>query len=510
MTEESKYPLAAAIDIGSNGIRLRIGGLDADGKLKLVHYHREPVRLGQDAFTLGSLSDEMIAKAAQAFQTFRAMIDRYPVRSIRATGTSALRNSGNAFQLIEKIRQETNIGIEVISGEEEARLIHTAIRSNVPDLDRMTALLIDIGGGSVEVTLSDHGDIIALESFRMGTVRLLELFRNAPGETAFSSLLNEYADAMQQKVREEISGIRIDRCVGTGGNIECLGELGVKLLSNSSARRLSYKDVKKLCNTLLGLSCTERMEQLHLRPDRADVIIPASLVLKSIMKLGRPAKLTIPDTGLADGVLIDLLSEHKTDSNALERQALAWAGAMARKFHANLKHAEHVRFLASQIFSQGMKLHKLKKRDGLLLQIAALTHEIGMAIRQAGHHKHAHYLIKASPMIELSTEEKELVAILVRYQRKRFPDRDHEPFRLLSKSSQERAIPLIAILRLAIALDKERKGNITALRFLPCKKGMQLSAEGEGDLLLEAWAVRKQAVLFERVFNTPLRINIGD
>jgi len=502
--------LAAAIDIGSNAIRLRISGLDADGRLKLVHYHREPVRLGHDAFTLGLLTDEIMDRAAQAFQTFRAMIDRYPIRIIRATGTSALRNSSNAPQFIEKIRKKTDINIEVISGEEEARLIHTAIRSSVPDLDRMSALLIDIGGGSVEITLSDHGDIVALESFRMGTVRLLELFRNASSERAFSSLLDEYAEAMQQKVREEISGTRIDRCVGTGGNIECMGELGVKLLGNSSARLLSYKDIRKLCKKLLGLSCAERMGQLHLRPDRADVIIPACLVLKSIMKLGRPAKLTIPDTGLADGVLIDLLSEHKTDSNALERQALAWASAMARKFHANLKHAEHVRFLASQIFSQGMKLHKLRKRDGLLLQIAALTHEIGMAIRPAGHHKHAHYLIKASPMIELSTEEKELVAIIVRYQRKRFPDRDHEPFRLLSKSGQERAIPLIAILRLAIALDKERKGNITALRLLPCKKGLQLSAEGKGDLLLEAWAARKQAIWFERVFDTPLRINIGD
>jgi len=506
------YPegsLAAAIDTGSNAIRLSICGLDAAGRISMVQYRREAVRLGHDAFTLGRLSANTMQRTVETFQSFRTIIDRYPVRVIRATATSALRDAHNAAELTAKVLHSTGIPIEVISGAEEARLIHTAIQQCVPQISEKIVLLIDIGGGSVEVTLSDHGDIVVLKSFKMGTVRLLELFRNAPSDQEFSSLLKEYTEAMQQKVRREISGIEIDCCIGTGGNIETLGELGVSLLKNTDAQNLSYSDVKTLVKILGDLSLEQRIEQLHLRPDRADVIIPASLVLKSIMKLARPADLLIPDTGLADGVLIELLLDQGLDSAALERQAIAWATALATKFHADIDHARQVRWLASELFTQTKKLHQLGKRYKLLLEVAALAHECGMAILPTGHHKHAFYLLSASPMIGLSNSEKALVATVVRYQRKRFPDLEHDPFKQLSTSAQHSALPMIAILRLAIALDKERKSHIHNVHLLDSDGSWVLHAEGEGDLLLEAWAARKQAIWFEQTMAVPLSIGFG-
>ncbi|HED14047.1 MAG TPA: Ppx/GppA family phosphatase [Gammaproteobacteria bacterium] len=505
----AKGSLAAVVDTGSNAIRLHLCGLDAAGELNLVQYRREAVRLGQDAFTLGHLTESTMQRTVEAFKSFRTIIDRYPVRVIRATATSALRDAHNANDLVAKVLHATGIEIEVITGAEEARLIHTAIRQHLPKLDNMTVLLIDIGGGSVEVTLSDHGDIIALKSFKMGTVRLLELFRSAPGDQEFTSLLKEYTEAMQQQIRNEISGIEISCCVGTGGNIESLGELGVSLLGNPSTRSISYNDIKKLGKILGDLRLDERIEQLQLRPDRADVIIPAVQVLKSVMKLARPADLIIPDTGLADGILVELLHERGLDSVALERQAMAWANALARKFHADMAHAKQVRWLVSVLFTQTKKLHRLDNRYKLLLEIAALTHESGMAILPTGHHKHAFYLLSASPMIGLSNNEKMLVASVVRYHRKRFPDSEHDPFKQLSSSAQACAFTMIVLLRLAIALDKERKGHVHKVRLATSKNGWYLDAQGEGDLLLEAWAARKQAIWFEQVMSTSLTIEFG-
>jgi len=503
------HSLVAVIDTGSNAIRLHICGLDAAGKLKLVQYRREAVRLGQDAFTLGHLTEDTIQRTVAAFTTFKAIINRYPVHAIRATATSALRDAHNANELATRVLQSTGINIEIITGTEEARLIHTAIRHKIPDLDEMTALLIDIGGGSVEVMLADHGDIVVLKSFKMGTVRLLELFRNARDNQQFTSLLKEYTEAMQQKIQSEISGFTIDCCVGTGGNIECLGELGVVLLNNASAYSLSYGDVKKLGKFLSDLSFDERIEELQLRPDRADVIIPASQVLKSVLKLARPADLVIPDTGLADGILVELLHQHSLDSVSLERQAIAWASALARKFHVDLEHARQVKWLASELFVQTEQLHQLASRYKLLLEIAAMTHESGMTILPTGHHKHAYYLLNASPMIGLSNSEKTLVATIVRYHRKRFPDPEHEPFKQLSKSDQHCAYYLIVLLRLAIALDKERKGHVHSMQFTASNKCWELGARGEGDLLLEAWAARKQVSGFEQVMSVPLSIKFG-
>jgi len=499
--------LISAIDVGSNAMRLHIAGADARGNLKTIYYHREPVRLGHDAFTTGKLSPETMEKAQQAFETFRSMIDRHPVQTIRATGTSALRNSANASKLICRIEEKTGIRIEIISGEEEARLIHLSVHHRVPDMNKKRMLLIDIGGGSVEITLTEHGDIIALESFRMGTVRLLEMFRNTPNEAERIHLMDEYIDAMRQKVREEITGKKVDLCIGTGGNVEALGELGVSLLDNNSSQHLRFKEIKKLVKKLQSMSYEDRINRLGLRPDRADVIIPASLVLKSIVKMARPADLIIPPSvGLADGLLLDLLDRQNINSEALAHQAIAWAESLARKFHANLNYARHVRSLSMQLFLRTADLHNLGKRDALLLQVAALVHEIGMTIRPAGHHKHAYYLIKSSPMVGLSIEEKRLVAIVVRYQRKRIPGKNDSPFSELTAEQQEKALRLNILLRLAIAMNKERRGNVLLIHMEDSKGLSQLTLEGKGDLLFERWALRKQTRWFEAVFERKLEI----
>ncbi|MDQ6957718.1 MAG: Ppx/GppA phosphatase family protein [Mariprofundaceae bacterium] len=505
-TSASGPILAAAIDVGSNAMRLHIAGPDAEAGLKTIHYHRESVRLGHDAFTRGRLSEETMEKALQAFEIFRSMIDLHPVQTIRAVGTSALRDSVNASELIRRIKDKTGIEIEIISGEEEARLIHLSVHHRVPDMDKMRTLLIDIGGGSIEITLAKHGDIVALESFSMGTVRLLELFRDASGNAEKPKIMNEYIASMQQKVREEMAGMRIDFCIGTGGNIEALDELGVSLLGNDSNHQLSYKDIRKLLKHLQSMSYEDRIDQIGLRPDRADVIIPAAIALKSIVKLARPAALLIPSAGLADGVLLDLLQEQNTGSKVLAHQAIAWARSMARKYHADVSHARHVRILARKLFSQLKDIHQLNDRDLLLLQVSAIVHEIGITVRPNKHHRHAFYLINASPMVGLSSSEKKLVALVVRYHRKRTPDTDNEPFSELTKAQQKRVFRLNVLLRLAIALDKERRGNVRAIHISRSGKISRLQVEGKGDLLLERWAVRKEAPWFETVFDHRLEI----
>jgi len=318
--------------------------------------------------------------------------------------------------------------------------------------------------------------------------------------------MDEYIASMQQKVREEMAGMHIDLCIGTGGNIDVLGELGVSLLGNASNTRLSYKDIRKLVKHLQTMSYEDRINQMGLRPDRADVIIPAAIALKSIVKLARPATLLIPSVGLADGVLLDLLQRQNNNHKTLAHQAIVWARNMARKYHADMGHARHVRILARKLFSQLKDIHQLDNRDLLLLQVSAIVHEIGITVRPNKHHRHAFYLINASPMVGLSSSEKKVVAIVVRYHRKRTPDSDNEPFSELSETQQKRALRLNVLLRLAIALDKERHGNVRAIHIENSGKIAQLQVEGKGDLLLERWAARKEAAWFETVFDRKLEI----
>lgn len=470
--------------------------------------------MGHEAFTNGRFSEQTLSNVEAAFQAFQQVIERYPVQSIRAAGTSALRDSENTLELVKLVRNSVGIPIEIISGEEEARLIHMSIRHRLVDIDNRAALLIDIGGGSVEITLCERGDIVAVESFRMGTVRLIEWFSSGDADTLDHSLMNEYIESMLRKVREALKGRTIDICVGTGGNIEALGDLGVNLLGNESGNCLSAKDIRRLCKRLKSMTCAERVEKLLLRPDRADVIIPATLLLKAITGLAEPADLLVPRVGLGDGILLDLLKGHEPGGEVAGHQALTWAAALAEKFHADLAHAARVAGLARSLFEQLKGVHDLSPRDLLLLDVAAQIHEIGLAVRPARHHRHAEYLVSASPMIGLSLDEKALVAALLRCQRKRFPQPGHEPFERLSERDQKRLQQLTILLRLAIALDKERRGQVTRVELSEAneheEQGLTMTLHGHGDRSLEAWSVRKQISYLQLVFGRDLKIVVSD
>ncbi|MDX8384430.1 MAG: Ppx/GppA phosphatase family protein, partial [Ghiorsea sp.] len=421
MTDTPSIPsaLAAAIDIGSNGIRLRICSLDSHGQIEVIHHQRASIRLGADAFSFSqTISEQNITNAEHVFQDFRRLIDLHHVKSIRAVATSALRGSKNASAFISRIQKVSDIHIEIISGVEEGRLIHAAIHHKIPDMGvgTGTALFIDIGGGSVEVSISEGNDITSIRSYKAGTVRLLNRFGKIQSPNDLS-LLKEYLQTLQQQIKKQIAGKHIDVCVGTGGNIECLGQLNVSLFKNEADNALTYTNIKALSESLNALSYTERSQELKLKPDRADVIIPASLILKYLLQLVPSACLKIPQVGLVDGMMIDLLSDNQLSQATQTSQALAWATTLAHKFHVNTTHASYVADLAENIFKQLAPTYQLTPRDLLLLKIAATLHEIGMVIRIEGHHRHARYIISASPMIGLTEDESEMVASMIRYHR---------------------------------------------------------------------------------------------
>ncbi|MDX8412601.1 MAG: Ppx/GppA phosphatase family protein [Mariprofundales bacterium] len=496
--------LAAAIDIGSNAMRMRVAAVGEDGHIKIIFAHREAVRLGQDAFTTGVLSEAIMVRTEEAFANFRNYLDRYPIEKIRVTGTSALRDASNSDQLIQRIRERFDLNIEIISGDEEGGLIHHAIYQRIPKIRKKRVLLIDIGGGSVEISLCVRGAIVALESFRMGTVRLLNLFHAADNPEAFHHLLNEYIATMRNKVKQEIAHHNIDCCVGTGGNIECLAELAVTLLEQDHDDSLDYLALDQICDRLEAMPYQDRIDRLKLRPDRADVIVPAALVVKAMMELVGDVPLLVPGVGLAEGVLVDLLAPHLADVTTMKRQAIGWAKSMAKKFHADPHYAKLVRHAAKSLFDQLQPLHQLDARDRLLLQVAVICHEIGIAVRPNSHHRHAAYLINASPMVGLTQDEKGMLAQVVRSQRKSFPDQNSGRLAGFSKKERDRVIKLSLLLRLAIAVNKERRGSVASICCTIEQQGTTLTLIGEGAMELEVWSVQKLANIFQQVLHSPM------
>lgn len=293
----------AAIDIGTNAIRMVISDVDAEGNAVVFKAVREPIRLGREVFATGEVSEDAIFRTVDAFVKFRTLIQEGGVSETRAVATSAVREARNRETLVDRVFDASGIAIEVITAAEEARLIHIAVSHRMDFGDRL-AMLIDIGGGSVEVTVATKNDILLTESYKMGSVRLLGTF-DEDGEE-FNRMVVDHIDAIRHRIEKEIGEREIECCFGTGGSIESLGELRRTLYGRNSSTKLGADELARLVKDLEALSNEQRIEELGLRADRADVIVPAATVLKAIVDRTGVDEIQIPQVGLKEGVLLDL------------------------------------------------------------------------------------------------------------------------------------------------------------------------------------------------------------
>jgi len=498
-------PTIAAIDVGSNAMRLAIGEVDGDHRLSVVENIRDPVRLGQNVFTKGTISEETIERAVDAFQRFRTAIDQHGAKWTRAVATSATREALNREIFLDRVMQATGIEIALISAEEEARLIHLGVAEKV-NLKNKLAMLIDIGGGSVEITLVQGGNIITTESFRMGAVRLLQVLEEKKhGEKRFNQLVREYVDSSHKRIKKEIGNQQIEVCVGTGGNIESLGDLRRQVLGKERNSLITAEELDVLVKKLQGMTFEERIQDLLLRPDRADVIVPASMVLQKIVKQAGVEEVLIPCVGLKDGLLMDMVQElYGERKHAYRDQVIASAMQLGRKYLFDEQHATTVAALAVRIFDEMRTLHNLPLEYKPLLEVAALLHDIGHFVNMNNHHKHSFYLLMATPVIGLSQSQMAIVANVARYHRKSLPKSEHDSYRTLSSKERVIVTKLAAMLRLADAMDTEHGSKVRDISVEYKKPKLTLRLQGEGDLLLEKWALAKKSSLFEEVFSTKL------
>ncbi|MBX2990663.1 MAG: Ppx/GppA family phosphatase [Bacteroidetes bacterium] len=501
-------PTLAAIDVGSNGIRLIVGKVNGDRNMQILENIREAVRLGQDVFTKSVIAEETIDKAAEAFARFKSVIAAHDVKWTKAIATSAVREAQNKDLFVDRMEQASGITINVVDGEEEAVLIHLAVASKI-NLKNKRAILVDIGGGSTEVTLVADGQILSTESYKMGTVRLLQLLEERKhGEKKFGQLVREYVDATQKRMKKELGAEEIDVCVGTGGNIEALGALRVQLFDKERSDVVQADELDTLVKKLQSLTYEERIQQLLLRPDRADVIVPASIVIQKLLKRAGVDELQIPSVGLKDGLLIDMMQELYGEKKISSRdQVLTSALQLGRKFSFDEQHGLAVGRYATRLFDETRNLHNLPMEYRLLLEVAAMLHDIGHFINMIDHHKHTLYLLTASPVIGLSKAQMAIVANVARYHRKSLPKPQHEAYSVLSSKERVIVSKLAAILRLADAMDNEHATKVEDFTVEYKKPKFILTLKGEGDLLLEKWALMKKAAMFEEVYSVKLSIN---
>ena len=497
----------AAIDVGSNAMRMVVGAVDDAWQVNAVENVRLPVRLGQDVFTKGVLEEETIRQTEEAFLRFKHLAESFDIRHLRAVATSAAREAKNNDLLIDRVFRTSGIELELISGEEEARLIHLAVVHEL-HLKNKRTLLIDIGGGSIEVTVSTGQNIISTDSYNMGTVRVLEkLDVNSRSKHFFGKLIREYAEAARYRIEQDLGSEKIQVCAGTGGNVEEIGRLRQRLFKAESDRLITLEELERLIEHLDRMTYEERMQKLKLRPDRADVILPASIVLHLIASEARVKQVMIPNVGLKDGILLDIAEDLSKNLHLNRREQVCESALhMGRKYQFDEKHAALTSKLAVRLYEQLKPLHNLGNGNALLLEIAALLHDIGHFINAEDHDKHGYYLLTANHLIGLTQREQNIVANLVRYHRRHSPSTEDENFKALPQKDRLIVIKLCALLRLADALEISHTDNVTDVMLKETKSGWRMKIVGKGDLMLVNWALNKCKSQFKEVFGVNLEI----
>jgi len=502
----------AAADVGSNALRFQLAEVEEPGSYHIVEQDREPIRLGHQVFQTGFLSEESAGPALQALRRFKKSADRYEVKEFRAVATSALREASNGETFIAKAK-EAGVPLDVISGEEEARLISLGIMSGLR-FDVPLGLFIDIGGGSLEVTLANQTNTFCLFSLPLGAVRLTERFikNDPPSEKEVKNLLRFIEDRlrpMTKRVKQE----KFTMAFGSGGTLTALADTDARLTGEPRAGSLAVLKLarlKGLLDLLQSQSLPQRASLIAGDPKRADIIIAGGLALMGLMSHLQLDYIFVSTRGLRDGLMIDLLTSYYSDQetrwgeNGRRAETLEQVG---EKYNYDAPHCYQVSNLALSLFYQLQELHHLPEKYGGILHAAAMLHDIGLFIAYRKHHKHSYYLIKSSGPNTFNKSDIDVIANISRYHRKAHPSPKHLPFGQLAPEDQDVVRKLSALLRIADGLDRRHESRAKeVVCSLSRSKTVSIKVAGPTELKAEIEGAREKRKLMKEVFNVDLVI----
>ena len=518
-------PTLAAVDVGSNSCRLKIARV-VSHRLKVLHEDREVTRLGASVFESGLASPEAMAATLRALKRFQRAVQAHGVDQIRVVATSAMRDARNAAAFQAWVKAETGWNMEIISGLEEGRLIHQGLVAGEPAAAGRV-VLIDIGGGSCEITLSEHKRIQDTVSLPLGAVRMTEEFLRAdPPPADDLARMRQFIARELRRAHRRLQPPRGTLAVATSGTAAALSEAllpsgkaaakstrksagkGRNSRAGSAGGVVAARDVRKFAGKIARMTLPEREAVPGIGPRRAEIIVAGAQVIAEILESFSLAGFRYSPLGLRDGVLARMLAELDARATAhREFEHERWESVLstARRYGVDPRQAEPVRAHAAQLYRELRALHELPSEYESWLAAAALLRDTGKFINHQGHHRHAQYIISSSELYGYNRVQRTIISAIARYLGKSRPQPGDRAMRNIPAEEHRNVHRAIVLLRLAVALNQDRASDVlrVSARLYPKRVYLEIKP-GRTGAELELWSLRKEADYFREVFGREL------
>jgi exopolyphosphatase/guanosine-5'-triphosphate,3'-diphosphate pyrophosphatase len=478
---------------------------------KILAAERQVTRLGAGVFQNGRITpqamDFVCENLAQMAQTY----SKLDVVGVRAVATSAVRDAINQAEFLERATQALGAPVEIISGQEEARLIYLGVQARWPQHNKRV-LILDVGGGSAEVILSESGALSEAFSKPLGAVRLTEAFlKTDPAAPLELHRMNEYIEEKLAAPLRRIGPGPFDRAIATSATAAAIvcAVNRVRRARRDEADRLkaSVAQIRRFYRDISELDLAGRREIVGIGPKRAELIVAGAAVFLRALELFHQPFLHYSAAGVRDGIIADLAARGVgRELSMMNRDQRRAVEQMTRRYEVQLAHARKVAELAHQLFEAFQPLHQLPAALGKLLEAAAYLHDIGHFVSDTGHHKHSHYLVANSDLPGFTDTERQMIALLCRYHRKAMPAARHSPFQMLDPASRRAIVLMAPLLRIADNLDRSHEQRVTDLHVQLRNGSVTLALESAADTDLEMWAVERIADSFREAYQMPLTL----
>ena len=502
-------PTFAAVDIGSNSVRLKIARLQA-GRLRALHEDREVTRLGEGVFGSGFLTPESMADTVRVLRRFHRTTQQIVTDTVRVVATSALRDARNSQAFLEWVRSATGWRVEVISGVEEARLIHLGLVSS-PRIDRSPTLMMDLGGGSCELTVTQGGHIRDAVSLPLGAVRLTnEFLRHDPARKGELKRLRGFVTREVNRITDRIATSKAKNVIATSGTAAALAAIASHLRKGGSRRPVvSCAEMSRIAKRLARLPVAERRKIEGIGPRRAEIIVAGAAVYHELLDRLHLSGFRYSPLGLRDGILSQMAADYdRTTRSGRQIESERWESIMKAVDHYRIdrKHAMDVRESAMLLFSSLRSVHRLPPEYREWLSAAAMLYEVGDYVNRNGHHRHTHYIISNSEILGYTPQQRRIIAAIARYLGKSRPTMEDGPMKAVDTTDRPNVQKAILLLRLARALNLGRTRAVEKVRVGLRSAGVRLTVvpRKRMGVDLELWAIEKECAYFREVFGREL------